>query len=105
MIDTTGALWSDAVCPQILNDKVQGTAARGEQTMEPLFVEFNIDKLKCIDEGDGSGDAEPYLWIVFFKFDGDTVVVDNTNGFMLKGTATVIGTPGDHGNLGVAEVD
>jgi len=71
--------------------------------MDPLFVRFDLKNIHCTDEGDGPGLAEPYLWTVFFKIDGDTARVDSS--FKLQGTATVVGTPGDHGDLKVAEVD
>jgi surface antigen len=38
-----------------------------------------------------------YMWTVFFKIDGDTVSVDGD--LQLQGTATVIGTSGDQGDL------
>jgi hypothetical protein len=41
---------------------------------------------------------ELYLWVVFFKIDGLTTSIDED--FMLQGSATVVGTPGDHGDLG-----
>jgi hypothetical protein len=66
--------------------------------MEPLRVTFNLKTIHCSDEGDGPGDAEPYLWTVFFKLDGTTCSLDKN--FMLSGKATVVGTPGSHGNLG-----
>jgi hypothetical protein len=42
-----------------------------------------------------------YLWSVFFKVDGSTVQINATNpsSFTLQGTATVVPTPGDHGDL------
>ena len=69
--------------------------------MDSLKVKFNLANIKCFDEGDGNGNAEPYLWTVFFKIDGDTVSVNNQ--FMLQGTATVIGKPGNHNNLNVSD--
>lgn len=39
-----------------------------------------------------------YLWVVFFKIDGSTTSINDD--FKLQGTATVVGTPGDHGDLG-----
>jgi hypothetical protein len=41
---------------------------------------------------------ELYLWVVFFKIDGSTTSLDEK--FMLQGSATVVGTSGDHGDLG-----
>jgi hypothetical protein len=35
-----------------------------------LRVWMKLDNIRCYDEGDGWGDAEPYLWTVFFKIDG-----------------------------------
>ncbi len=43
------------------------------------------------------------MWTVFFKIDGDTCVV-NTN-FVLQGTATVVATPGNQGDLPNHDVD
>lgn len=75
--------------------------------MNDLNIEFKLDRIHCHDEGDGPGNAEPYLWTVFFKVDGDTLVV-NSDGPVapfLQGAPTVIGTPGNHGNLGTTDVD
>jgi hypothetical protein len=71
--------------------------------LEPTLVKIKLDNIHCTDEGDSAGSAEPYLWTVFFKIDGDTTHVDSS--LTLQGTATVIGTPGNHGNLGVHDVD
>lgn len=68
-----------------------------------IRVNLELDTLKCYDEGDGWGSAEPYLWSVFFKVDGSTVHV--TDSFTLSGTPTVEATPGSHGNLGDTDVD
>jgi hypothetical protein len=75
--------------------------------MTDLNIEFKLDRLHCHDEGDGPGNAEPYLWTVFFKADGDTLVVnsDGPAAPFLQGAPTVIGTPGNHGNLGTTDVD
>jgi hypothetical protein len=42
-----------------------------------------------------------YLWSVFFKIDGTTAQIDlmGTTGWQLQGTASVIGTPGNQGDL------
>lgn len=75
--------------------------------MLDLNVEFKLDRIHCHDEGDGPGNAEPYLWTVFFKVDGDTLVVNSDGPIapFLQGAPTVIGTPGNHGNLGTTDVD
>src|SRR3954454_13449038 len=68
-----------------------------------LRVAIDLERIHCYDEGDGWGNAEPYLWTVFFKVDGDSVAL--TEGLTLTGHATVSGTPGSHGNLGDTDVD
>ncbi len=68
-----------------------------------LQVRIELNTIHCFDEGDGWGVAEPYLWPVFFKIDGETCSV--TDALMLTGTATVEGTAGHHGNLGTDDVD
>lgn len=71
--------------------------------MNSAKVSLKLSNIHCFDEGDGIGSAEPYLWTVFFKIDGDTVVV--TPQLALKGTATVQSTPGNHGDLPNHDVD
>ena len=70
--------------------------------MQPTPVRIKLDTIHCTDSGE-IGSAEPYLWTAFFKIDGDTVIVDNT--LTLQGTATVVGTPGNHGDLGPGGVN
>jgi hypothetical protein len=78
-----------------------------EAKMLDLNVVLKLDRIKCHDEGDFIGSAEPYLWTVFFKADGETLVVnsDGPSAPFLQGVPTVVGTPGNHGNLGDTDVD
>jgi hypothetical protein len=68
-----------------------------------LRIWLDLERIHCYDEGDGWGSAEPYLWTVFFKIDGESVAL--TDALTLAGSATVVGTPGSHGNLGDTDVD
>jgi hypothetical protein len=68
-----------------------------EVAMATTAVNIALRNIHCSDEGDGPGSAEPYLWTVFFKVDGDTVSAESGT---LQGTATVVATPGNHGDLG-----
>jgi hypothetical protein len=75
--------------------------------MNNLRIDLKLEKIHCHDEGDGPGNAEPFLWTVFWKVDGETVAV-NTDGPappFVQGFPTVVGTPGNHGNLGTSDVD
>jgi hypothetical protein len=76
-----------------------------------IRTQINLDSISRLVQqlSGGSGGFQPpqiptalswyamYLWTVFFKIDGDTVFVDEN--FKVQGTATVIGTPGDYGDL------
>jgi hypothetical protein len=68
-----------------------------------LHVRLELDQIHCHDEGDGWGSAEPYLWTVFFKVDGDSVTI--TDSLTLSGDAILYTTPGSHGNLNDSDVD
>ena len=69
----------------------------------PLRVRLSIDRIHAVREGDGIGSAEPYLWAIAFKMDGESVEVGED--LHLRGTCDVIATTGSHGNLGVDDVD
>ncbi len=75
--------------------------------MNDLRIDLKLERIHCYDEGDGPGNAEPYLWTVFFKVDGDTVVVnsDGPAAPFVQGSRPWSRTPGNHGNLGTSDVD
>lgn len=70
-----------------------------------LDVSINLSHIHCIDEGDGPGLAEPYLWTLFFKVDGSTfrlaIVPTPESPFSVKlqGMLTVSRRNGEHRNL------
>ena len=61
-----------------------------------LPVSVKLSSIYCHDEADGPGNAEPYLWTIFFKIDGQNIV---QNGIRLQGEATFAFGPGSHENL------
>ncbi len=68
-----------------------------------IKVNLELDSIYVHDEGDGWGNAEPYLWTVFFKVDGEGVAV--TESLTLSGSPVLHNTPGSHGNLGTTDAD
>src|SRR5215831_16491547 len=72
-------------------------------TRRLLQTRISIDQVRCLEEGDGFGSAEPYLWLVFFKIDGDQVVIGPDT--FAHGECEVTATDGSHGNLGSDDVD
>ncbi len=64
--------------------------------LSPLIVDFKLNTLSKTYYVSGDAPVN-YLWTVFFKIDGDTVSVGPLG--QVQGTATVVGTPGDHGDI------
>jgi len=69
-----------------------------------LPTSVKLSSIHCRDEADGPGNAEPYLWTIFFKIDGETI--RHTPGTLaLTGNAVFHFGPGSHENLGTHAVD
>ncbi len=61
-----------------------------------LPVSVKLSSLFCHDEADGIGNAEPYLWTIYFKIDGETITQSQ---FSLVGDAVFHFGAGSHENL------
>lgn len=80
-----------------------------------LDIFIDLSRIICHDEGDGIGDAEPYLWTAFFRISGSdvTLVFDRLDFTAdpvkpivhLEGQPFMDFHPGSHGNLGNTDVD
>jgi hypothetical protein len=71
--------------------------------MTDADARIHLTTVDCIDEGDGPGSAEPYLWTLFFKIDGSNASV--TEKLRLTGRSTVVATVGNQGDLPNHDVD
>lgn len=67
----------------------------------PLHVAVRLASLRCHAGADLAGASEPYLWVTYFKVDGESVTVTDVDAMVFSGVATVEGRAGSHGNLGV----
>lgn len=66
-------------------------------------VQAKLQTLHCYQTNE-SGSAEPYMFTVFFKVDGDTAFLDARKSVYLQGSATIVDSPGEQGDLGVSGV-
>lgn len=65
---------------------------------KPVHFEVEYQRLIVHREEDAFGHAEPFLWIVYFKVDGESVRVNAAH--QLEGAPMLHKTLGDYGNLG-----
>jgi hypothetical protein len=63
--------------------------------LPPIRIYFRLRSISISQPGPTIEGA--FLWTAFFKIDGDTASIDSN--LRLQGTATVVGTPGNHGDL------
>ncbi len=63
-------------------------------------ITCHLERIRCIDEADGPGKSEPYLWTVFLRVDGEDISQHPDDPFRLTGTPTYKFGQGSHRNLG-----
>jgi len=61
------------------------------------LYEFRFDRIIAHDCGE-IGNAEPYLWQVYFKIDGETMYYDTVSN-SIQGQCKIVPTNGRHGNI------
>ncbi len=66
-----------------------------------MEISIKLKEIICHDEADSIGNAEPYLWTIFFKIDGQNI---QQSGLSLAGEATFAFGPGSHFNLNTESV-
>lgn len=60
-----------------------------------MQVQVACNSIEVIDEADGSGDAEPYLWLAYFTLDNETITQRNSSNPVWAHVPH-----GGHGNIG-----
>ena len=70
--------------------------------MRTLHVRLSLNQFKCLDKAEGWSNTEPYLWNIFFKIDGSTIVINDQ--FRLEGKPIYHFSTGSHGNLNAKDI-
>ncbi|MEM6726133.1 MAG: hypothetical protein AAF598_18970, partial [Bacteroidota bacterium] len=65
----------------------------------PQDVQLKLISLKRHKKGSGWGIDKPYLWLIYFKIDGEGIQL--TKEFLLEGAPMFQFSEGSHGNLGI----
>lgn len=67
-----------------------------------MDVRVKLESIYVHDEADGSGNAEPYLWPLFFKVDMDTItnLAPNKDPLTAGNVPWFVAPNGNHGNIG-----
>jgi len=70
--------------------------------MEGFNVKIKLKTLTCHNKTENWGKTVPYLWTIFFRIDGDCVII--AHDFKLVGKGVFHHGQGSHGNLNIAEI-
>lgn len=65
--------------------------------MKTLFLKLSLNQLCCHAKPDAWIEGEPYMWNVFFKIDGEGILMNER--FRLEGKPIYHFSEGSHGNL------
>lgn len=71
--------------------------------MEGFNVKIKLKSLTCHDKTEKWSKALPYLWTIFFRIDGDSLLI--ANDFKLVGKGVFKFGEGSHGNLGISRIE
>jgi hypothetical protein len=71
--------------------------------MEGFNVKIKLETLTCHNKTEKWGKAVPYLWTIFFRIDGDSVII--AHDFKLVGKGVFQYGKGSHGNLNISSIE